>query len=100
MSSTPKSSGQRTAKKQLPVSKARRPKRSVWLRVEELESRLTPSNSSVLLPAFYHDLLNRAPDPGAATFGIQLDTGVAASYVAYEIETAPGNEYRYDLVQS
>jgi hypothetical protein len=77
-----------------------RPVRRVGLRLEELESRLTPSNSSILLPAFYHDLLNRVPDAGSAGYGAQLDAGVRASLVAYEIETAASNEYRLDLVQS
>ena len=68
--------------------------------VEQLEDRLTPSTSSILLPAFYQDLLNRASDAGAATFAAQLDAGVRPAQVAYQIETAAGNEYRFDLVQS
>ena len=39
-----------------------------WHPVAEcLESRVTPSTSSVLLPAFYQDLLNRTPDYPAAS---------------------------------
>src|SRR5438445_10670768 len=70
------------------------------LAVEQLEDRLTPSTSSVLLPAFYHDLLHRAPDVGAGNFAAQLDAGVRPADVALQIETAAGNEYRFDLVES
>jgi hypothetical protein len=53
-----------------------------------------------LVTAFYQDLLNRAPDAGAAGFDVQLSRGVSAATVAYEIETSPGNEYRMDVVQT
>jgi hypothetical protein len=69
------------------------------LTVEQLENRLVPTGvSSVLLPAFYQDLLNRAPDAGAAGYANQLDQGVPGSAVAYEIETAGGNEFRLNVV--
>src|SRR5881227_3232674 len=70
------------------------------LAVEQLEDRLTPSTGSILLPAFYKDLLHRPPDAGATVFATQLDAGVRPAQVAYQIETAAGNEYRFDLVQS
>src|ERR1700676_2537914 len=70
--------------------------------VEALEDRLTPSGSSVLLPAFYGSLLNRQPDfPGASTFANELNSGTpSAGTVAFQIETANSNEYYFDLVQS
>jgi hypothetical protein len=70
------------------------------LSAEALEDRLTPSTSSTLLPAFYADLLHRAPDPGSGGYAQQLDSGVRPASVAFQIETASSNEYRYDLVQS
>src|SRR5438132_14144659 len=82
-----------TAKHARKPGKAHRPR----LHVEDLESRLTPS---YLLPAFYQDLLHRAPDAGAAGFNNRLDSGVSPVLIAYEIETAASNEYRYGLVQS
>jgi hypothetical protein len=54
-------------------------------------------NNPLLLATMYQDLLNRAPDPGAAGFAAQLDRGVPASTVAYAIETAAGNEFRLDV---
>src|SRR5439155_26417088 len=68
---------------------------------ESLEGRVTPSTSSVLLPAFYQDLLQRAPDyPAATSYANQLDSGAQSSQVAYQIETASTQEYFKDLVQS
>src|SRR5262245_59980928 len=79
---------------------AARARGKVRLHVEGLESRVTPSNGSALVPAFYHDLLHRPPDPGATGFLNAIDGGTRASVIAYQIETAAGNEYRYGLVQS
>jgi hypothetical protein len=73
---------------------------SPHLAVEVLEDRSLPSASSVLLPAFYNDLLQRTPDSGATGYGNQLDAGVRPASVAYGIETAAGNEYFYKLAQS
>jgi hypothetical protein len=69
--------------------------------LECLEDRLMPSASSDLLPLLYGSLLNRQPDyPGASGYAAQLDSGVSAAAVAYEIETAPTHEYYLGLVQS
>jgi hypothetical protein len=69
------------------------------LAVETLENRMLPSAASTaLVQGMYQDLLHRPADPGSAGFVAQLDKGVSASVVALEIETAPGNEYRIDLV--
>ena len=58
---------------------------------ESLESRLTPSTSSVLMPAFYQDLLHRAPDyPAATSYASQLDVG--AQHPAADFETAGNRE--------
>lgn len=67
------------------------------LTVEALENRLVPTTSAVLLPAIYQDLLHRAPDAGAAGYAAQLDNGISPAVVAYEIETAPSNEFRLDV---
>ncbi len=76
------------------------PRPQTALSAEALEDRLTPSTSSTLLPAFYADLLHRAPDPGSGGYAQQLDAGIRPAAVAYQIETDPGNEFRFDLVQS
>jgi hypothetical protein len=68
------------------------------LAVELLEDRLVPTVSGALLPAFYQDLLHRAPGPGSVGQAIQLDEGVNPALVAYQIETGPGNEFRSDVV--
>jgi hypothetical protein len=70
--------------------------------VEALEDRLTPSNSPLLLPAFYQALLNRQPDfPAATAYFNQMSAGTpGANVVAFEIETAQSHEFYYDLVQS
>src|SRR5262249_44087274 len=71
----------------------------VDVRVEKLEDRLTPSNSSVLLPAFYRDLLSRAPDyPAASFYANELDSGVDPAQVALQLETSSTHEYWTDLV--
>jgi hypothetical protein len=58
-----------------------------------------PGGENVLIPAFYQDLLNRVPDSGGAdSFDGQLNQGAAPAAVAYEIETAPGNEFRVAVV--
>jgi hypothetical protein len=53
------------------------------------------SSNSVLLPAFYWDLLDRAPDASAAGFAAQFLQGADPAVVAREIETSP--EYRLDV---
>jgi len=69
--------------------------------LEQLEDRLTPANNSVALPVLYQALLNRQPDfPGASGLAAQLANGVSVESVAYQIETAPTNEFRFDLVES
>ena len=87
----------RHAKQQPASANASLARRWARLGVEQLESRLTPSN---LVTAFYQELLNRTPDAGgAAGFDAQLSAGVPAASVAYEIENA-GSEYHFDLVQT
>ena len=53
---------------------------------------LTPT-SAVLVPAFYRALLHREPDPGSSGLAAKIDNGVPAAAVAWEIETAPSNEF-------
>src|SRR5947199_403129 len=64
------------------------PRSHTALSAEALEDRLTPSTSSTLLPAFYADLLHRAPDPGSGGYAAQLNAGVRPASVAFQIETA------------
>src|SRR5439155_10042480 len=72
------------------------------LLVELLEDRCVPAltpTSSVLMPAFYKALLQRDPDyPGASGLAAKIDQGVPPAAVAWEIQTAPSNEFRYRLV--
>src|SRR5436309_12829883 len=71
------------------------------LTLELLEDRCVPAltpTSGVLIPAFYRALLHREPDPGSSGLAAKIDAGVAPAAVAWEIETAPSNEFRYRLV--
>jgi hypothetical protein len=68
--------------------------------LESLEERLTPVTSETTILSYYFVLLARQPDAGAAGFISALNSGVRAVDVAYAIETAPGNEYYFRLVQS
>src|SRR5580704_725675 len=102
MAKHPQPSHQPTGKKRPAPRGAAASAHQARLSVEALEDRLTPSTSSVLLPAFYGSLLNRQPDfPGASTFANELNISTpSAGAVAFQIETANSNEYYYDLAQS
>jgi parallel beta-helix repeat protein len=63
---------------------------------------VSPSSANQFFVAkVYGDLLARFPDPGGfAAWTSQLDKGVPRAQVVLAIETAPGNEYYTNLVQS
>jgi hypothetical protein len=73
---------------------------SVGLGVAPANAVVIADNSQIapFLDDVYHDLLNRAPDPGAAVFAAQLHGGADTAAVATEVLTSA--EFRGDLVRN